>query len=143
MGIIHWKSDENKNQGFRLKLDTDFYPMMIMTFLIDIWKENCFKATFCQNNRIFFVTTLWLIINLRAWAWICDFKPIGRYENAKNAIFNQLVECRNRKLTCISYHLKWRFHNIQENIHQFSDSNYLFGPIVIFSYRSIELVFIV
>ena len=58
----------------------------------------------------------------------------------KNEVFNQLAECRNRKLTCINYHLKWRFHTVQENIHQFSDINDLFGPIVIYPDSSIELV---
>ena len=76
-----------------------------------------------------------------------QFKPIGRYKNSKNTvlnpkneIFNQLVECRNSKLTCINYHLKWRFHTVQANIHQFSDSNDLFSTISIFPGCSIKLV---
>ena len=46
-----------------------------------------------------------------------------------------MVECRNSKLTCINYHLKLCFYTVQANIHQCSDSNDLFGSIVIFPYR--------
>ena len=58
----------------------------------------------------------------------------------KNEVLNQLVEGRNIKLICINYHLKWRFHTIQANIHRFSDSNDLLGPILLFPNRSIEHV---
>ena len=97
-------------------------------------------APFCQK------ITLWLIINYLVWACSRNFKPIGRYENAKtrfltkNEVFNQLVECSNSELTCINYHLKWRFHTVQANIHRFSDWNYLFGAIVIFPDRWFKLV---
>ena len=35
---IHQQSDENKNKGIRKKVDTDTNPMMLLPFLIDIWK---------------------------------------------------------------------------------------------------------
>ena len=36
MAIIHRQSDENTNQGIRQKVDTEIYPGMLLTFLIDI-----------------------------------------------------------------------------------------------------------
>ena len=119
---------------------------MLWNFLIDIWKVIFLGCILPKQSTFFRVTTLWLIINNPVWAWNRDLKLIGRYENAKNVIylknevFNQLVELRNSKLTCINYHFKWRFHTVQENILQFSDSNDLFGPIVIFPDSSIEIV---
>ena len=36
MAVIHRQSDENENQGIRLKVDTEIYPVMSLTFIIDI-----------------------------------------------------------------------------------------------------------
>ena len=36
MAIIHQHSDKNTNQGIRYKVDTKIYPVMLLTFLIDI-----------------------------------------------------------------------------------------------------------
>ena len=38
MDIIHQQSEEDKNQVICYKVDTDIYPVMLLTFLIDIWK---------------------------------------------------------------------------------------------------------
>ena len=36
MAVIHRRSDENENQGIRLKVDTEIYPVTSLTFIIDI-----------------------------------------------------------------------------------------------------------
>ena len=101
-----------------------------------------FLGYILPKKSIFFrVTTLWITINHPVWAWNRNFIPIGRYKKTntrfltKYEVFNQLVECSNIKLTCTNYHLKWRFHTVRSNIHQISDSNDLFGPILIFPDR--------
>ena len=86
MDIIYQQSDENTNQGICYKIDTEIYPVMLLTFLISIWKV-FLKAT--PKNDFFLVTTLWLTIDYPVWAWKRNFKPIGRYKDAKNAIFNK------------------------------------------------------
>ena len=120
---------------------------MLLTFLIDIWKVIFLKATFYQKSTFFLSHHFMAHYKSPFWGLILRFKkPIGRYKNektrflTKNEVFNQLAECRNRKLTCINYHLKLRFHTVQANVYRFSDSNGLFGPIVIFPDRSIKLV---
>ena len=36
MDFIHQQSDKNKNQGICYKIDTEIYPVMSLTVLIDI-----------------------------------------------------------------------------------------------------------
>ena len=37
MDIIHQQSDKNTSQGIFYKMDTEIYPVMLLTFFIDIW----------------------------------------------------------------------------------------------------------
>ena len=43
MAVIQRQSEKNTNHVIREKVDTEIYPVMLLTFLIDIWK-GFFKA---------------------------------------------------------------------------------------------------
>ena len=53
MAIIHRQSDENTNQGIGYKVDTEIYPVMLWTFLIDKWKVIFFKSTLYPKIDLF------------------------------------------------------------------------------------------
>ena len=117
---------------------------MLLIFLIDISKF-FLKATFYQNNWLFFESPLYGSLQITLFG--LEIEILNQLVDTKmqimwlkkNEVFNQLVECSNRKLTCIYYHLKGHFHTVQENIHWFIDRNDLFSPMVILPNRSIEL----
>ena len=53
MTIINWQSDKNKNQDICYRLDTEIYPVMLLNFLIDMWKVIFKKATFEKKIDLF------------------------------------------------------------------------------------------
>ena len=68
----------------RYSLESRHWYISSDAIIFSYWymKGYLFKGYILPKQSNFYrVTTVWLIINHPIWAWNCDFKPIGRYEN--------------------------------------------------------------